>query len=296
MNRLIERFWFFLITIHVTDLLSDKLFVKIAYRVRVGKKLNLSNPSTYNEKLQWLKLYDHNPLYTTMVDKYAAKAFVKDIIGDKYIIPTLGVWEKPEDIDWNSLPNQFVLKCTHDSGGLVICKDKSRLDKKSSINKLRKCLQHSFYMAGREWPYKDVPKRIIAEQYMEDEFGELRDYKFFCFGGEVKALFIATERQSREEPYFDFFDENFNHLDMRHGHPNAPVLPPKPKCFELMKQIASKLSEGHPELRVDLYEVNGKVYFGELTFFHHSGFVHFEPSEWDEKFGAMIKLPLDERK
>lgn len=285
------RIWYYLISVHITDLLSDKLFITITYRLRMGKRLNLTHPNSFNEKLQWLKLYDRKPLYTTLVDKYSVKDFVKSIIGEKYIIPTLGVWNKPDDIDWTGLPNQFVLKCTHDSGGLVICKDKATFDREAAIKKLNKSLKQDFYKAGREWPYKNVPHRIIAEEYMEDEFGELRDYKFFCFNGVVKALFIATERQSRDEPYFDFFDENFNHLDMRHGHPNAPKLPSKPRCFEEMKILASRLSEGYPQLRVDFYEVNGKVFFGELTFFHHTGMVEFEPEEWDKVFGSWITLP-----
>lgn len=273
--------------------LTDSLYLKMIFEDRMGYPLNLKDPKTFNEKLQWLKLYDRRPEYTTMVDKYAVKKYVADIIGEKYIIPTLGVWDKPEDIEWDRLPNQFVLKCTHDSGGLVICKDKALLDKKAAIKKLTESLHRDYYKAGREWPYKNVPRRIIAEYFMEDEkAGELRDYKFFCFNGEVKAMFIATDRQNRAEPYFDFFDNEFNHLDMRHGHPNAPVLPQKPKNFELMKQLAEKLSKGMPQVRVDLYEVNEVVYFGELTLFHHSGWMPFEPSEWDYTFGSWINLPL----
>ena len=270
---------------------SDKLYLKIIYRGRMGKKLNLCNPQSFNEKLQWLKLYDRRPVYTTMVDKYAAKDYVSNIIGEEYIIPTIGVWERPEEIDWNKLPNQFVLKCTHDSGGLVICRDKYKLDIKCAVQKLNNSLKNNFFLAAREWPYKNVPRRIIAEQYMEDtETKELRDYKFFCFNGVPKALFIATDRQNREEPYFDFFDMDFNHLDMRHGHPNAPHLPEKPKCFEEMKVLAAKLSKGYPHIRVDLYEVNGKVYFGELTLFHHTGMVNFEPEKWDDIFGSWLDL------
>lgn len=284
--QLIER-----IALMVPWAFSDKCFLEILFRSRVGYKLNLKNPTTFNEKLQWIKLYDHNPLYTTMVDKYAVKKYVADIIGEEYIIRTLGVRDKPEDIDWNSLPNQFVLKCTHDSGGLVICKDKALLNKEKAIEKLSKSLKYNFYLAAREWPYKNVPRRIIAEEYKEDEFGELRDYKFFCFNGEVKALFIATDRQSREEPYFDFFDADFNHLPMRHGHPNAPALPQKPRSFEKMKELAAKLSKGMSEARIDFYDVNGHPYFGEITLFHHTGMVPFEPKKWDEIFGSWITLP-----
>ena len=274
-----------------STIVPSKLYLSSIYKIIFGYDINWENPKSFNEKLQWLKVYDRRPEYTTMVDKYAVKVFVKERIGEEHIIPTLGVWESPEKIDWNALPNQFVLKCTHDSGGLVICRDKTKFDKEAAIQKIRKSLRRNFYLGGREWPYKNVPRRIIAEKYMEDEYGELRDYKFFCFNGVVKALFIATERQKREEPYFDFFDENFRHLDMRHGHPNAPEPPSKPRCFEQMKEIASSLSKGFPELRVDLYEVNGKVYFGEFTLFHHSGLVHFDPECWDLEFGKLITLP-----
>lgn len=253
--------------------------------------LNLDNPHTYNEKLQWIKLFDRNPLYTTLVDKAAVKEYVTSIIGEEYIIPTLGIWKRFDDINFDELPNQFVLKCTHDSGGLVICKDKKNLNLQQARQKINKSLDTNYYLIGREWPYKNVPRQIIAETYMEDSnTHELRDYKFFCFDGTPKALFIATDRQNRKEPYFDFFDMDFKHLPMKHGHPNAPSIPEKPVCFELMKELSAKLSKGLKEVRVDLYEVDGKVYFGELTFFHHAGMVPFEPVEWDRIFGDWIVL------
>ncbi len=272
--------------------LPDKAYIKIEYRLRMGKKLNLKNPQTFNEKLQWLKLYNRKPEYTKMVDKYDAKAYVAERIGEEYIIPTIGVWDKFEDIDFDSLPDQFVLKCTHDSGGLVICRDKSKLDIEDAKKKIEKSLQRKYYLSGREWPYKNVKPRIIAEAYMEDTAtAELRDYKFFCFDGQVKALFIATERASKtEETKFDFFDENFNHLPFTNGHPNAAVIPEKPVNFEKMKELAGKLSVGIPHLRVDFYEVNGKIYFGELTFSHWGGMMPFEPEEWDETFGSWIQI------
>ena len=276
-------------------LISDKLCIKAFFYLRFGYDLNLDDPKTYNEKLQWLKLYDHRPEYTIMVDKYEAKKYVASVIGEDFVIPTLGVWDKAEDIDWNRLPNQFVLKCTHDSGDLVICKDKTNLDKENAIGKLNSGLKRDYYQIWREWPYKNVPKRIIAEQYLEDShYHELRDYKFFCFLGEVKAMFIATERQQRAEPYFDFFDKDFNHLNIVQGHPQAPVPPEKPHSYDLMIELAEKLSKNLPQVRVDFYEVNGRVYFGELTFFHYSGWVPFEPNEWDKTFGDMITLPKKE--
>lgn len=271
--------------------MNDELYIKIAFWARVGRWPNIDHPQSYNEKLQWMKLHDRNPLYTKLVDKYEVKPLVAEKIGDKYIIPTLGVWDNVEDIDFDSLPNQFVLKCTHDSGGLVICKDKRELDIDAAKKKLNTCLKHSFYWGMREWPYKDVKPRIIAEQYMEDETGELRDYKFFCFDGEVKALFIASDRTKDIETKFDFYDEDFNHLPFTNGHPNAEVPPSKPVCFEEMKELAKILSKGIPQVRVDFYEIKGKVYFGEMTFFHWSGMTPFVPEEWDYKFGNWIKLP-----
>ena len=272
---------------------SDKQYIKYWYKNKMGYYPDLDNPRSFNEKLQWLKLNYREAILTSLVDKYAVKKYVADKIGEEYIIPTLGVWNSFDEIDFGSLPNQFVLKCTHDSGGLVICKDRTLLDMEYARKKVESCLLSNFYKQGREWPYKNVKRRIIAEAYMEDkETKELRDYKFFCFNGNVKWLFIATERNNREEPYFDFFDMDFKHLDLRHGHPNAPFEIKKPTNFELMKDLSAKLSKGFPHVRVDLYEVDGKVYFGELTFFHHTGCVNFDPAEWDMTFGNEIRLPV----
>lgn len=273
--------------------MPDEKYLKMRFKTTIGKELDLDNPKTFNEKLQWIKLYDRKDIYTTMVDKYAAKKYVAEKIGEKYIIPTLGVWDSFDEIDFDSLPNQFVLKCTHDSGGLVIVHDKAKLDKEKARKKIEKSLNYDYYAYGREWPYKNVPRKILAEVYMEDEkTAELRDYKFFCFNGVVKAMFIASERQKKgEEVKFDFFDPDFRHLDFCQGHPNAKIPPQKPECFDEMISLAERLSLGFPELRIDFYEVNGKVYFGELTFFHFGGMVPFEPSEWDEIFGSWIELP-----
>ena len=269
------------------------MYLRLKYRLAMGKRLELKSPKTYNEKLQWLKLHDRKPVYTDMVDKYEAKRFVSERIGEEYVIPTYGVWDSFDDIDFDTLPEQFVLKCTHDSGGLVIVKDKSKLDISAAREKIEKCLRRNFYYSGREWPYKNVKPRIIAEAYMEDtETAELRDYKFFCFDGTVRALFIASERQKEgEETKFDFFDADYNHLPVKNGHPNADVPPRRPVNFEKMKELAEKLSAGVPHLRVDFYEVDGRIYFGELTFSHWSGMVPFEPAEWDRTFGDWITLP-----
>jgi len=274
--------------------MSDERFLRMIYYIKFHKPLNLRNPQTFNEKLQWLKLNDRKPEYTLMVDKYKVKGYVANIIGDKYIIPTLGVWNRPEDIDWDKLPNQFVLKTNHDGGnyGVVVCKDKIAFDKKKAIKRLHASLGRNVYKFGREWPYKNVERIVFAEQYLEDDSSnELPDYKFFCFDGEIKALFIATERQSGDVK-FDYFDADFNHLDIVQHHPMSDRTIPKPDNFEEMKEIASKLSKGIPHVRVDLYDVNGKVYFGEMTFFHHGGMFPFHPSHWDKDFGDWIKLPI----
>ena len=277
----------------VSRIISDRAYLKLKYRAVFGKKLNLKDPKTFNEKLQWLKLYDRKPEYTAMVDKYEAKKYVAERIGEEYIIPTLGVWDRVEDIDFESLPNEFVLKCTHDSGGLVICRDKSQLNVEEAKKRLEKSLKNNFYYSYREWPYKNVKPRIIAEEYMEDaSTSELRDYKFFCFDGIAKALFIATERQKEgEEVKFDFYDINFKHLDFRQGHPNSSVEIKRPETFEKMRELAENLSKSIPQLRVDFYEVNGRAYFGEMTFFHHAGLMPFDPEEWDYTFGEWVQLP-----
>ena len=272
--------------------MNDKTYLKLFYRGAMGKKLNLKDPKTFNEKIQWLKLYDRKPEYSIMVDKHEAKGYVADKIGEEYIVPSYGVWDNFDDIDFDKLPDQFVLKCTHDCGGLIICRDKSKLDIAAAREKINKCLKKEYFWGTREWPYLAVKPRIIAEAYMEDEkTAELRDYKFFCFDGEAKVMFIASDRQTEGvETKFDFFDMDYNHLPFTNGHPNADVLPEKPETFEKMKELAGKLSEGIPQLRVDFYEVNGHIYFGELTFSHWGGMVAFEPEEWDCKLGEMIKL------
>ena len=420
-------------------LFTTKVYLKLLFRLKMGRKLDLKAPQTFSEKLQWLKLYDRRPEYTTMVDKYAVKDYVANIIGSEYIIPTLGVWDKPEQIEWDKLPNKFVLKTTHGGGsvGVVICRDKSTFDRQMAISRLNQSLKQDIYKYYKEWPYKNVRKRIFAEQYIEPRpnvqdlpdfkwycfngiprycqviqdrntketidffdtewnhqdfvglnpiagpasqpamrptdletqiyiakqlsegipfsridlyslgdktyFGEitfypmsgfgafnpdnyniiigqmltlrgvkrggvvykvqsnnsirvsqpeLPDYKFFCVDGAVKALFVATDRQtSGVDVKFDFFDKDYNHLPFRQGHDNADVTPKKPKSFEEMKLLASLLSKGIPQVRIDFYENNGKPLFGEMTFFHFAALTPFEPEEWDYTFGSWIELP-----
>lgn len=273
----------------VFDRMDDEMYLKLMYRAFMGQKLNLENPHTFNEKLQWLKLYDRKFEYSKLVDKYEVKKEIANIIGKEYIIPTLGIWDSFDDIDFDSLPNQFVLKCTHDSGGLVICSDKNTLDKKAARLKITESLKRNYYYSGREWPYKDVPHRIIAEQYMADD---LRDYKLFCFDGVPRMTLVCSERFTEEGLKEDFYDEAWNHLDVRRpAHGNAVLPIQRPKQYELMRELAAKLSEKMPFARIDFYEIDEKVYFGEITFYPASGFEGFKPEEWDLKLGEWIKLP-----
>lgn len=277
---------------YATAWMPTKFYLKLRYWMVFKKKLKLNNPETYNEKLQWMKVFDHNPLYKKLVDKYDVRQFISDRIGDDYLIPLVGVWDKFEYIDFEKLPNEFVMKCTHDSGSVFICRDKSKLNIASLRKQMKDAQKRSQYRAGREWAYKGLKPRIIVEKFMVDEscIG-LKDYKFFCFDGKVKSMFIATDRGVEgEDVKFDFFDENFKHLPLKHGHENASVTPTCPQGFEEMKKIAEKLSEGLRQVRVDLYNINGKIYFGEMTFYHHCGFVPFTPEEWDYTFGSWITI------
>lgn len=274
---------------------SDEEVIRRRFRLAFGRELDLENPVTYTEKLQWLKLYDHQPRYTTMVDKYEVKKYVAEKIGEQYVIPTLQVWERVEDIDFDQLPERFVLKCTHDSGSIVICKDKNSFNRAAAVKRLKHFMKRDYYVVSREWPYKNVKPRIIAEPFMEDpKDGELRDYKFFTFGGEPKVLYIAQGRGREEETVADFFDMEFQHLPFTIDHEMAQKKPHPPVCFEEMKRLAGILSQGTPQLRVDFYEVEGKVYFGEMTFFHCSGLAGFHPEEWDRVFGSWVVLPKKE--
>ena len=271
---------------------GDRKYLELLFPLRVGYSLNLANPRTFNEKLQWLKLYNRRPEYAKMVDKVEAKKYVASIIGEEHIIPTLAVYDRAEDIDFDALPHQFVLKCSHDSGGIVICRDKSKLDREAAIKKLSRGLKKNYFYKNREWPYKGVQPRIIAEKYMTDDGEELKDYKFFCFNGKAQVMFIATDRfNKKEQTKFDFYDMEFNHLPFTNGHPNANRKIEKPHGFEEMKILAETLSKGIPHVRVDFYDIAGNVYFGEMTFYHWSGLVPFVPVEWDYKMGEMLQLP-----
>ena len=271
----------------------DKLFLEIKFRLMMGQKLDLNTPKTFNEKLQWLKLYNRRSEYTTMVDKYAVKQYVSDKIGEQYIIPTLGVWNSVDDIDWDILPKQFVLKTTHGGGGggVVICKDKTTFDKESVKIRLQKSLDCDIYLNFREWPYKDVPKRIIAEQYMTDESTvELKDYKFFCFNGSVRCFKVDFDRFISHKANYYSREAELLPFGEVCCMPDFTRIFEKPKNFDKMIEIVESLAKGIPFVRIDLYNSNGNIYFGEITFFPAGGMGKFAPDEWDEKLGELLIL------
>lgn len=279
----------------VSYLLPDKAYLKIKYRLIMGKKLNLKSPKTMNEKLQWLKLYNRNPKYTIMADKYKARDYISEKLGEEYLIPLLGVWDNPDDIDFDKLPDKFVLKCNHNSGlGMCICKDKSKLDIKKVKKELKKGLKQNYYKTGREWPYKDIPRKIICEKYMTDDNQDcLTDYKFFCFNGNVDSVMLCIDRNIGS-PKFYFFDKEWNLKRLNVRGKNAPegFSLPKPEGMDKMFEIAEKLSKGHAFLRVDLYYANNQIYFGETTFFPQSGFDPNILPEADIYFGKKIDLNI----
>jgi len=273
-------------------LFSDKLYLKILYRLEMGHTLNLDNPRYYTEKLQWLKLYDRKTAYTQIVDKYEVKRIVQDKIGSEYIIPTIGVWNNYKDITWDNLPDQFVLKTTFGGGsdGVFICKHKDFREIERIKKDISKSMKTNPYRRLREWPYKNVPKRIIAEAFLDDESGDLKDYKFYCFNGVPKVLLIASNRYTSHN--FDYFDMDFNRLPITSAMgPNNPSITRMPDSFEKMKSIASQLSANYSHIRIDLYNCNGHIYFGEMTLYDSSGFDNLNSDEWDLRFGNWITLP-----
>lgn len=277
-------------------IIPDKLYLQIMFRINTGKMLNLKHPVTFSEKLQWLKLYNRLPAYTCMVDKIATKTYVIEKLGEEYIIPTLGVWDDPDNIDFDALPDRFVLKCNHNSGlGMCICRNKSKLDFEKVRSELRRGLKQNYFLHGREWPYKDVPRRILAEKFMVDESGtELKDYKFFCFHGEPCLCQVVSDRWTDEK--IDFYDMDWNRLigliGLSYDVTNSEMDIPCPYSFSNMKRMAKILAKDIPFSRIDFYEINQKPYLGEITFFPASGFGEFRPKEWNERLGKLIKLPI----
>lgn len=272
--------------------MSDRQYLSRLYKSIFGRNIDLDNPKTFNEKIQWLKLYDRKPEYTMIVDKYRVREYIARTIGEEYLIPLLGVWEDPEDIDFDALPDQFVLKCNHNSGlGMCICKDKSKLDIQKVKAELKKGLKQDYYLSGREWPYKDVLPCVIAEKFIQDKQGALNDYKLMCFNGDVKCSFVCSNRFSTKGLHVTFFDRNWNVLPFERHYPSIKEGLSEPVQYAKMLELAEKLALGIPFVRVDFYEVDGKIYFGELTFYPGSGFEEFTPEEWDYKLGEWLTLP-----
>lgn len=279
--------------------MPDEEYLKRLFKSILGYSLDLKHPKTFNEKLQWLKIYDRQPVYTTLVDKYLVKDYIASIIGNQYIIPTIGVWNKFEDIDFGSFPDQFVLKCTHDSGGIVIVHDKKKMDIDRIKTKIKKSLNADYYLQGREWPYKDVKRRIIAEQYIRvhehnqsDGQEELLDYKLMCFNGKVRCSFVCSDRYSSSGLKVTFFDENWNVMPFERHYPKANYPIAKPKNYEKMVELAEQICVNIPFARIDFYEIGNKVYFGEVTLYPGNGFEEFIPREWDDILGEWIDLSM----
>lgn len=272
--------------------ISDEEYLKKVFSYRIGYSLNLDVPQTFNEKMQWLKIHDHNPKYIMMVDKYEVKQYIREKVGNEYVIPTITKWDRIQDISFEKLPKQFVLKCTHDSGGLFLVKDKDRINEKLVYHFLEKRLKKNYYWGGREWPYKNVKPRVIAEQYLADESQQgLTDYKLMCFNGKVKCSFTCTERFCGSQLKVTFFDRDWKEMSFERHYQKSTISIPKPINYDEMIRIAEILSEDIPFVRVDFYEVNGSVYVGELTLYPGSGFEEFTPEKWDRELGDWLVLP-----
>lgn len=272
--------------------MSDEKYLKYSFRGYLGRDLDLNNPKGFNEKLQWLKLHDRNPLYTTLVDKYRVKEWVADKIGPQYVTETYAVWESAGDIDISNLPERFVLKTNHDSGGIAICRDRKTFDLDAAKHKLAKHLKTNFFWSGREWPYKNVKPLVFAEEYLDpaDGMDDLPDYKLYRFNTGHVVTCAMTERFSESGYTATYFDEDWRRLDMADvGHGTRPDIP-MPGQFGLMKELSEKLAEGMPFVRVDFYVSTSRLLFGEMTFYSASGFEDWEPSGWDERLGSWIRL------
>ena len=275
---------------YLMRIIPDKPYLKICYRLKTHKKLNLNNPQTFNEKIQWLKLYNRNPQYTTMVDKYKVREYISKKIGEEYLIPLVGgPYKSVDEINFVALPEQFVLKCNHDSGSVVICRDKKDFDFDAAKKKLDYCLKHNFWYLGREWPYKDVEPCIIAEQYMADESGsELKDYKVFNFDGEPEIIQVDFGRFKEHKR--NLYDKDWGYIEVVLEYPTDPMMKiDRPRQLDEMLKLARLLSKDFPFLRTDFYSIEDKLYFGEMTFFPGSGFEKFAPEKYGAELGANIK-------
>ncbi len=270
--------------------LSDESYLRLIYRLRMGKKLNLDNPVTFNEKLQWLKLNDHKALYTKMADKLGVRDYVGEKAGKGHVVPVLGVYSSFDEIDFSSLPSSFVLKTTHDSGSYVICPDKTKLDIKGARKTITRSMKRNYYRTTREWQYRGIKPKIIAEEFLGEN---LTDYKFFCFNGVPKFMYIEDEAGEKHEQAI--FDMNFKREPFTMEDKYSTAFFIKPDFFDEMKRIAAVLSAGIPFLRTDMYYVEGKILVGELTFYHYGGFIPFNPPEWDKTIGGYLDIKKDLR-
>ena len=279
----------------IKNALPDKLYLSIIYKANTGKRLDLKNPVTFGEKLQWIKLYDRNDIYTMLVDKYEVKRWVASKIGESYVVPTLAVWDKAEEININLLPESFVLKCTHDCGSTLICENKKSIDINEVKKHFKKCLKNDYYKKGREWPYKNVRRRVIAEELLaHDKTEPLSDYKFQCFNGEPKLLLLLQGRGTANFTC-DFYDANLELIkDMSQEGLNTGGKQLRGDLLDLVKKardLSSVLSEGLVEVRVDWYIIDGRVYFGEMTFFDSGGLSPFHPYKYEKALGDALILP-----
>lgn len=282
----------YLLNQKIFRLIPDKLYIKIKYRLCTGKKLDLNNPQGLNEKMQWLKLYDRNPLYTNLVDKYKVREYIKNAIGEEYLIPLLGVYDSYDEIDFNSLPKEFVLKPNHTSGDIYICHDKDQIDHRKLEKDIKRWLKRKYYWIHREWPYKNVKPRIVCEKYMVDhESGDMKDYKIECFNGKATGIYVCSQRESTEGLAIDYYDINWNLIPGGVDFRSSGILLQRPKNFNKIIEISEELSKDIPYVRIDLYEINGQVYFGEITFFPGAGFVPFKPDSFDYLLGSWLELP-----
>ena len=283
--------------LHLYSLLSDEKYLKKKFKNRLGYELNLNSPSTFNEKLQWLKIHDRNPLYHTLVDKIKVKEYVSAKIGEEYIIPTYGIWNKVEEIDWKTLPDSFVLKVSHDSGGVFICKDKNKVDLNNIASIINEHLRRDYYLSCREWPYKNLERKVLAEQLLVDnrsDNGDLIDYKFYCFNGCPTYLYVSQGLSNHSTAKISFLDLDWNLAPFGRDDYDSFVIPPeKPPCLQEMIDIASTLANGMPFVRVDLYNVNNKIYFSELTLYPCSGMMPFSPPEYDKALGDLLDLTIE---
>lgn len=271
----------------------DKIYLSVFYRKKMGRKIDFKNPILFNEKLQYLKIYDRNPLYTILSDKYEVKKYLAPIIGNQYLIPTIGVWDRFEDIDFEQLPSKFVLKCNHDSGSVIICKDKSKFDFEAAKRKINTALKKNYYYPCREWSYKNIKPKIIAEKYMVDssEASEITDYKFYCFNGKVDCVMVCLERKSGNTKFY-FFDKQWNLKRINERGMKAPdgFTIEKPFCMDEMFELAEKITKNIPFVRLDLYQCDNHIYFGEYTFYPASGFDKNYLYETELYFGQLINL------